>query len=229
MSKEGVNIKAVDISRMASPSEVIFEALRTAITDGSLSENQVLRQDHIAKMFNVSRIPVREALARLEEQGLVTTQRYRGAVVASLSFEEIQEIFEFRSLLEPEVLGFSLQNIRPQSLAQAELYCEQFAQTNDPAQWGELNRMFHYSLYQDCNRPYYLQVVNASLNRIERYQRLQITLTNGMDMAYRSHREIFETCAKGDIARAKELTRAHILGACKALIDILQSTRHNEN
>lgn len=220
-----MNIKAVDISRLASPSEVIFEALRAAITDGSLSENQVLRQDHIAKMFNVSRIPVREALARLEEQGLVTTQRYRGAVVAALSFEEIEEIFEFRSLLEPEVLRHSVQNITEDSLNSAEEYCEKFASTTDQTQWGELNRLFHYSLYRDCNRPYYLQVVNTSLNRIERYQRMQLTLTSGMEQAYREHREILEACAQRDVEKAMDLTRRHILGACRSLIDILSQTR----
>src|SRR5262245_57691361 len=94
--KEGsVKVRATDISQMASASDVSVEALREAITRGDLKEGETLRQDQIARMFKVSRIPVREALARLEVQGLVVTQRYRGATVASLSLEEIEEIYEF--------------------------------------------------------------------------------------------------------------------------------------
>ena len=140
-----VKLKTVNISELSTPAQVIFESLRTAIIDGSLHEGEVLRQDHIAQLFNVSRIPVREALMRLEEQGLVTTQRYRGSVVAALSFEEIQEIFEFRSLLESEVIRYSVQNITDETLHLAENYAIEFSTTKDENRWGELNRLF--SLY----------------------------------------------------------------------------------
>ena len=111
-----MQIRAQDLAQLASPADLIFDSLREAITEGSLLEGAVLRQDTIAKMFNVSRIPVREALTRLEEQGLVSTQRYRGAVVASLSLDEIAEIFEFRSLVEPEVVRYSVGNASQESL-----------------------------------------------------------------------------------------------------------------
>ena len=82
-----MKIRSVDISQMASASTLIFEALRRAIIEGSLAEGEPLRQDDIARRFNASRIPVREALTRLEELGLVRTQRYKGAVVSGLSSE----------------------------------------------------------------------------------------------------------------------------------------------
>ena len=127
-----VKIRLTDIAQMASAPDVIFEALREAITEGQLAEGEVLRQDRIAKMFNVSRIPVREALARLEEQGLVTTQRYRGAVVSALSIDEIQEIFEFRGAAEPEVLRLSIDRLSPGRLEQAAEYCAGFANEPNP-------------------------------------------------------------------------------------------------
>lgn len=222
-----MKIRTVDITRMASPSEVIFDALRLAITDGSLSEGEVLRQDHIAKMFNVSRIPVREALTRLEEQGLVTTQRYRGAVVASLSFAEIKEIFEFRALVEPEAVRYACANMSEESLALAAARTREFGVVGDPTKWGEINREFHYALYRDCGRAYYLQIINAALNRIERYQRLQLTLTEGMERACAEHQAILDACIARDGDRAAELTRTHILGACNSLIDILAETRRH--
>lgn len=220
-----MQIKTQDIALLASPADLIFESLREAITDGSLAEGAVLRQDNIAKLFNVSRIPVREALTRLEEQGLITTQRYRGSVVASLSLDEIKEIFEFRSLIEPEVIRHSVQSASQDSLEQAADYCRRFGSEADPKNWGMLNRQFHYMLYRDCQRPYYLQVVNSALDRIERYQRLQLTLTNGMDRARREHQGMLDASLAGDADRAAELTRQHILGAGQSLIQFLKKVR----
>ncbi|MFC6491677.1 GntR family transcriptional regulator [Ancylobacter dichloromethanicus] len=121
-----MKVRVTDIAQMASAADVIFDALREAIARGDIAEGQTLRQDHIARMFNVSRIPVREALTRLEEQGLVSTQRYRGAVVTTLSTEEIREIFEFRALLEPEVLRYSVERMSEDGLEAAKRFAHAF-------------------------------------------------------------------------------------------------------
>jgi DNA-binding GntR family transcriptional regulator len=223
-----MQIRAIDLAQLASPADVIFDALREAITLGTLVEGAVLRQESIAKMFNVSRIPVREAFTRLEEQGLIVTQRYRGAVVASLSFEEIEEIFEFRALIEPEVIRHSVEKISSESLEIAAEYSARFSASTDPKQWGDLNRQFHYSLYRDCGRPYYLQIAEASLNRIERYQRAQLTLTAGMDRARSEHDGILQACMRRDADAAAERTREHIRGAERSLISFLKRARGTE-
>lgn len=222
-----MQIKALDLAQLASPADLIFDALREAITEGRLPEGEVLRQDNLARMFNVSRIPVREALTRLEEQGLVTTQRYRGAVVASLSLDEIEEIFEFRSLVEPEVVRHAVHHMQEESLELASDYVARFGREEDPKNWGQLNRQLHYMMYRDCRRPYHLQVVDSALDRIERYQRLQLTLTHGMERARREHQGILQACIDRDADRAAELTRLHILGAGRSLIDFL--VRHRKS
>ena len=217
-----MKVKATDIGQMASASDVIFDALRAAIINGSMQDGEVLRQDSLAKMFNVSRIPVREAISRLEQQGLVSTQRYRGAVVASLSLEEIHEIFEFRALVESEVVRLSIPKISSGTLALATKYCEAFSTETNSAKWGALNRDFHYSLYRDCQRPYYLEVVNAALDRIDRYLRAQLVLTDGMARARREHQAILQAYIDRDADRGVELVRQHILGAGQSLIDVLK-------
>jgi DNA-binding GntR family transcriptional regulator len=220
-----VKLKVTDIAQMASASDVIFESLREAIARGDVTEGQVLRQDHIARMFNVSRIPVREALTRLEEQGLVSTQRYRGAVVTTLSTEEIREIFEFRALLEPEVLRYSVQRMSEEALENAKRYAGAFATETDSSHWGELNRSFHYSLYEAAERPYYLLTIRAALDRVDRYLRAQLVLTDGMARARREHEGILQACIARDAEKAAELTRDHILGASASLITFLERTR----
>lgn len=224
-----MKVKATDIAQMPSPADVIFDALREAIAKGDISEGQVLRQDHIARMFNISRIPVREALTRLEEQGLVSTQRYRGAVVTTLSIAEIREVFEFRALLEPEILRYSIERLSPEALERAKEFAHAFATEPESSRWGDLNRRFHYSLYEPAGRPYYLQTISTALDRVDRYLRAQLVLTDGMARARREHQGILDACIAGDSEMAMRLTREHILGAADSLVAFLIRTRAQES
>ena len=74
-------------------SDLIAKHIREAIVTGEFDEGEPIRQDDVAKLFDVSKIPVREALKRLEAEGLVEFQRNRGAVVKSVSEPEIEQIF----------------------------------------------------------------------------------------------------------------------------------------
>jgi len=122
---------AVDVRQAASAADLVYEALRKAIIEGKIVEGDSLRQEEIAQMFNTSRIPVREALSRLEQHGLITTQRYKGAVVAGLSIEEIDEIFEFRALIEAEVMRLAVPNLDRATLDKARGYCDAFDRETD--------------------------------------------------------------------------------------------------
>lgn len=216
---------AVDVRHAASAADIVYEALRKAIIDGDLAEGENLRQDQIAKMFNTSRIPVREALSRLEQHGLITTQRYKGAVVAGLSIEEIEEIFEFRALIEAEVIRLAVPNLDRKTLETARHYCNAFDRETDPHRWGEINRNFHYTLYEASRRPYYLQNVRSSLDRIDRYLRAQLTFTDGVPRAGREHEAILAACETRDAERASQLTRDHILDAGRSLVTFLRGQR----
>src|SRR4029077_4717901 len=85
-----------------------LEALRDRILRGEYPEGEPLRQDAIANELGVSRIPVREALRQLEAEGLVTFNPHRGAVVSTLSIDEIVELFEMRAESERDLLRRSI-------------------------------------------------------------------------------------------------------------------------
>src|SRR5438876_8102767 len=111
--------------RAPAASEVILQFIRNSITDGSLDEGEPIRQDDVAKLFDVSKIPVREALKRLEAEGLVEFQRNRGAVVRSVSEPEIAQIFEVRAMLESNALKLSVPHMTAKTLRRAEKYCDE--------------------------------------------------------------------------------------------------------
>lgn len=212
-----MKLNSVDISRTASAATIVFEALRKAIIEGELKDGEPLRQDEIARMFNTSRIPVREAISRLEEQGLVKSQRYKGAVVAGLSLEEATEVFDFRALVECEVIRRAVPKMSKDLLAEARAYCEDFAASPNPMDWGDLNRKFHGALYSACALPYHISVVDNAMDRIDRYLRAQLVMSDGMERANIEHLAILEACEMGNADRAAALTLDHIEGAKASL------------
>lgn len=213
---------AVDISKSASAATIVFEALRKAIIGGELEDGTPLRQDEIAKMFNTSRIPVREAITMLEQQGLVAKQRYRGAVVAGLSPDEASEVFDFRALVEGAVIENAVPKLTSQTLVNARRFFDAFSTSSDPMEWGPLNREFHYELYKASALNYHLQIINNALDRVDRYLRAQITMSDGKTRANDEHAAILEACENGQASLAGELTRAHILGAKTTLLALLK-------
>ena len=218
---QGVNMKlrAVDISTTASASTIVFNALRKAIVEGEIPAGAPLRQDEIANMFNISRIPVREAISRLEEQGLIKTQRYKGAVVAGLSADEAAEVFDLRALLEPEILRDAVPKMSKDCLKKARAHCMAFSDSPNPMEWGDLNRTFHRTLYGASALKYHKEVADNAMDRVERYTRAQLVMSNGMERADIEHQAILEACEEGDADRASLLLRDHIFGAKHSLLE----------
>lgn len=209
--------RASNLGAGSSSSDVIHDALRTAIIRGELGEGETLRQDAIAKLFNVSRIPVREALKRLEASGLVTSVRYKGVVVSRISVDEIREIFEFRATIEPKLIATAVPRMSAEAIAHAQALCDAFAGETDGVRWGDLNRQFHSALYVDAGLPYYFAAAEAANDRIERYIRAQLSLAHGRERAIREHQQIVDACRAGNAELAAELTRQHIVKAADSL------------
>ncbi|MGV8952622.1 MAG: GntR family transcriptional regulator [Cypionkella sp.] len=210
-------LNSVDISKTLSAGTLIFEALRRAIIEGELKDGAPLRQDEIARLFNTSRIPVREAITMLEQQGLVKSYRYKGAVVVGLSIAEATEIFDFRCVIDAQVIRAAVPNMTAEVIAKARAICDDFAATTDPIRWGDLNRAFHMTLYQASALPFHLATLSNAMDRLDRYLRAQLLLTDGHMRSNREHLAILQACAQADATTAADLTVAHIRGAQTAM------------
>ena len=216
---------APNLGLSPSTSEVIAAHLRSAIVAGHFAEDEPVRQDDIAKLFNVSKIPVREALKRLEAEGLVSFQRHKGAVVTRLSEPELAQMFEVRILLEDKLLRLAIRQMDEQTFAQAESLCAEFAGEPDVGRWAELNWALHACLYAPAQRPFLLNLVRSIHDKLERYLRLQISLSAGKERADREHREIIQACREGHIEHAAALLEQHISGVCHSLFEHLPGQR----
>ena len=215
--------------RRQSLTSAVAERLREKIVRGEIKEGEQLRQDAIAMQFQVSRIPVREALRQLEAEGLITIVPHRGAIVSLLSGEEIEEIFEMRAVLEPEVLRASIPNLTETQFRQAQeiltTYDRILDSEADIAEWGRMNWLFHSSLYDGAHRPQFMAVIRNINYNGERYIRLQLYLTRAMERAREEHHKLLELCRRRDIDAACKLLSEHIRSAGKSLSAVVAEHR----
>lgn len=197
-----------------SLTSAVADKLRDQIIRGEIGEGSQLRQDAIATQYQVSRIPVREALRQLEAEGLITIVPNRGAVVPALSPDDIEELFAIRALLEPEVLKRSIPYLTEEDFSEAEAilrrYVSELRREDHVSGWGRLNWQFHSTLYSRANQPRFMAVIRNVNNSGERYTRLQLYLTHGIQRANEEHHRILELCRQRDVAGACKLLREHI-------------------
>ena len=216
-------IQQVNVGDGPSAADLVFDSLRRAVISGALKDGDPLRQEELARHFNTSRIPVREALTRLEQHGLAQIRRFHGYTVAQMSRLQIEEICHFRALVEGEVVASAVSRASEETLALARQTCQAFAKERDPVLWGERNRQFHAALYADCGLPYHLETVHAALDKTERYLVDQLVLTTGMRRARAEHQAILAAFEARDAKLAVKLTREHILGALGLFCDYMDS------
>lgn len=215
------------IKRQSVP-ETLRESLQERILSGEIREGDWLIQDAIAEEYDVSRMPVREALRQLEACGLVVMRTHRGAIVTSIPTEQVDELFELRALLECEVLRRALVRMTDRDIAEARAVLEQLDTSysrGDIASWGRLNWAFHRRLYEAADRVQTLNILQGINLQLERYVRLHLLLTRGLDEAAREHRELLRLCAVRDADKAVAYLREHILATGRILVTALRAHR----
>ncbi|TNV19526.1 GntR family transcriptional regulator [Buttiauxella sp. B2] len=210
-----------DLTKVPSTSEVIAQYLRRAILSEYFDENEPIRQDEVAKKFNVSKIPVREALKKLEAEGLVIFVRNRGAIVTRMSDDELAQLFEIRILLEVRLLELSVPAMKDRDFALIDEAYERYVSDTNIQNWSNLNWEFHAALYHAANRPLIVETVRMINQKLERYLRMQISLSDGKARADREHAEIIALCRKGEVEKVVAILKQHIYGVCQSLLDNL--------
>lgn len=212
-----------------SLTSAVADKLRDQIIRGEIPEGAQLRQDAIASQYRVSRIPVREALRQLDAEGLISIVPNRGAVVPALSPSDIEELFSIRALLEPEVLKLSVPHLTEQDFSEAEAvlreYVSELRREDHVSMWGRLNWQFHAILYKRADQPRFMNIIRNVNNSGERYTRLQLYLTHGMNRANEEHHKILELCRRREVQAACKLLREHIQHAGESLKQALEEKR----
>ncbi|NVO57687.1 GntR family transcriptional regulator [Rhodobacteraceae bacterium B1Z28] len=193
----------------ATIADTIYEDLSQQIITGGLGAGEKLRQDHIARAFETSHVPVREALLRLEAHGLAHSEPRRGMRVTALDPAEVREVIEMRVALEPLALQHSVQNMSPAVLKLADdarIACDE-AQTMP--QWEARNRAFHRAILTPCGLPRLLHAIDdlhiASARHLFAHWR-----PKWMQRVDTDHAAIVQALKRKDAAVATAILTRHI-------------------
>ncbi|MEA2213429.1 MAG: hypothetical protein QOF83_3377 [Solirubrobacteraceae bacterium] len=200
-----------------SKGDIVFESLREMITRGEVQPGEQLRQRDIAARFNVSPTPVREALRRLESEGLVLNDLHRGSRVAEIDYAEQEESYRILAVLEALATGLALEKMTEEDLARVSELEQAFAacREGDPAA-AELNRAFHFGIYECAHSPLLLSLMRLLWATFT--HRRQLWRPHAESVC--EHRALVKALAARDTARAEAITRDHVLGS----IDWMQRT-----
>ena len=170
--------------------DIIADALRDGILRGTLEGGLPLKQDEIAKKFDVSLIPVREALMQLENQGLVMSIRHKGVIVAPLSLNEMKMIFEIRKILEMGAAKIIIDRIEKDQLYQLKSLMTQMEEKMNLYRFNHLNTLFHQILLDSTYNNHLAETYRQILTRAERYCMCILSVSEALDTIKEDHRTI---------------------------------------
>jgi DNA-binding GntR family transcriptional regulator len=200
--------------KYVSKSDMVADVLRELITDRQLSPGTPLRQRHLAEQFDVSYTPVREALRRLESEGLVVTDVHRGATVAHTESEELEENYRILAALEALAGSLAVAKMTDGDLAEVEgLYRVVAACRPDDERLAELNRQFHFRVYECARSPMLLLLMRL----------LWRSFPDGPQAgrphqeSVQQHAELVSALKERDEERVAAIIRDHVLGSIRYL------------
>lgn len=197
-----------------------YSRLRGAILTLDLLPGERLSERALEGMLGTSRTPIREALLRLEAEGLVLRQG-RSLRVTSLELAEVLEAFEYREHIEAAVAHLACQHATPDDLARLQAVLDAGQQGADAAAWFEIGSDFHIMLAQLSRNRFLVRAVTDILTRIERARWIMCSLPSARDGAHIEHSHILHLIAEKRADEAAEALKLHARGLRDILADAL--------
>ena len=189
----------------------VRETVRAAILSGKLVGGTRLVQSDLAAQLDVSTTPVREALRDLASEGLIRIDPHHGGVVAELDEDDLREVYQIRQRIEPLALELAMPLLTDEILDEAERLHEAMCAEPNSAQWVNLNREFHMTIYAASNQQRLVAMVrslqDASVMAVSaRIQGLPVV----RDQANKEHGDLLQALRAGDVLQAQSVIMNHL-------------------
>ncbi len=201
--------------------DVVFKTLRQAILTGDLKPGERLMEIHLANKLGVSRTPIREAIRKLELEGLVTMVPRRGAQVAQITEKSLSDVLEVRRALDEMAVELACLRITDEEKEKLKEACADFEKavvTRDIRAIAKADVVFHDIIFQSTGNERLSQLVNNLAEQMYRYRYEYIKDDKRHDVLVNEHRKIYDSILQGDIPSAKEAIRVHIENQEKSII-----------
>ena len=202
----------------------VLEQLRLAILQHKYLPGDPIRADVVAAELNVSRIPVREALRMLEAEGLVVSRPHKDVTVAELSVADLHEIYMLRRMLETEAVRRAIPALGATTLSELEqtlLAMDEALAAGDGLRFTELNRRFHFALYEASGLRNTIPIINILWSRSDAYRSIYMAEAEDLKHLQAEHHAILRACQARDVDAAIALLDEHRQRAEHGIADIL--------
>jgi DNA-binding GntR family transcriptional regulator len=205
-----------------SRGEVAYGRLKAAIQAGELRPGQRIRENEMADRLAMSRTPVREALRRLESDGLLTFAPYRGMVISKLDHQAVMELYSMREVLEGTAAGLAARHASDAEIAIVKDICEsEPGAIGDPRKIASHNKHFHGALYRAAHNRYLLKTLNVLSDAMALLGMTTMAITGRSETAHGEHLAIVAAIEARDPATAEAAMRDHIRMAQRARLRLM--------
>lgn len=215
----------IDAHGSRTLADVAFVELRKAIISGDLAPGTPIRLEDQSRRLSMSSVPIREALRFLERSGLVERIPHRGAVVATMSADDLQETYDIRVLLESMAVGLAARNIDDDDATHLRSILERYAtasRDDDPVA-RDLHGELHMGMYRLSRSVWLMRLIPMLWDNSERYRRLSLPVRGTVDERIAEHRAILDACAARDPAAAEAALEHHLSQTFQVAIDQLRA------
>lgn len=215
-------------TKSASLEEKVFSTLEEEILSGALRKGDSLTELSLSARLGVSRTPLRSALHRLAEDGLINIVPNRGAVVLGIDKNDLIDIYKVRNRLEGLASASAAKNISPEALCELKESIELsefYIAKGDTERVKELDTAFHQIIYSASGNRQLEGILTELHRKIKTYRKLSLSVSGRVERSIKEHREILEAIESGNAELADKLTSCHIE---KALENVMLALDNEE-
>lgn len=201
--------------------DVVFNTLRKAILTGELKAGERLMEIHLAKQLGVSRTPIREAIRKLELEGLVVMMPRRGAEVAQITEKDLKDVLEVRRALDALCAELACDRITQEEKAQLKDACDEFEEatrTGDATTIAQADVQLHNIIVEATGNRRLIQLINNLSEQMYRYRFEYIKEEDKHNNLVEEHRMIYDGIINNDKEMAARAARLHIDNQEKSII-----------
>lgn len=198
-----------------------YKLIKAQILRGTYPPNTPLPEGELQRSLKMGRTPIREALIRLQQEGLVQIVPRRGAFVQTLTLNNARDLYHVRAILEPEAVFLAYPNIEPHELDELEReFRELLADEDGPIdleQLIQLDQKLHRFFLDKCGNPYLAEALERLHDQSQLAWAISAQNRSEMVEACKNHMALIESLRKGDVEEAAQMMREHVLKMYQAI------------
>lgn len=209
-----------------SREEEVYSRLEEEILGGKYARGASLTEMSVSERMGVSRTPVRAALHRLAEEGLVEISPNRGAVVVGVTVDDLIDTYKIRVRLEGLAAEMATDRLSPEEkriLTDSVELSEYYMAKGDTERLKELDSEFHNIIYTASGNRMLSRILSELHRNIKAYRKLSLTVPGRLEKSISEHREILNAILMGDGKEADYLTRIHVEHAMENMVAAMEN------